>query len=43
MSGIPLGLLPPKIIADIGTPFGFCHCASILGHCDAGAQNLEFG
>src|ERR1019366_8119083 len=31
------------MIALIGTPFGSSHDGSIVGHCDAGAVNREFG
>src|SRR6266849_10289846 len=34
---------PPKIIALIGTPFGFSQSGSIVGHCEAGAVNRAFG
>src|SRR5882724_4078694 len=34
---------PPKMNALIGTPFGSSHAGSIVGHCDAGAVNREFG
>ncbi len=34
---------PPKSTAEIGTPFGSSHSSAITGHCDAGAQNREFG
>src|SRR5215472_7924728 len=34
---------PPKMIALIGTPSGDSHAGSIVGHCDAGAVNREFG
>lgn len=37
----PFGLLPPKIIALIGTPLGSSHAGSIIGHCLAGQQNLQ--
>ena len=40
---MPSGLRPPKRIAEIGTPSGFSHAGSIIGHCSAGAQNLELG
>src|SRR5260370_15460667 len=42
-SGIVLGRRPPKMIADKGTPSGFCQSGSITGHCDAGAVKREFG
>jgi len=34
---------PPKMNALIGTPFGSSQAGSIVGHCDAGAVNREFG
>src|SRR5437773_3862896 len=34
---------PPKIIALIGTPFGFSQSGSIVGHCDAGAVKRALG
>src|ERR1700679_1587741 len=34
---------PPNINALIGTPSGSSHEGSIVGHCDAGAVNREFG
>src|SRR6266567_4697259 len=34
---------PPKIKADIGTPFGFSHSGSIEGHWPAGEVKREFG
>src|SRR5437773_3106247 len=34
---------PPKIIALIGTPFGFSQSGSMVGHCAAGAVNRAFG
>src|SRR5947207_5402355 len=39
--GMVLGRLPPKIIADKGTPRGFCQSGSMTGHCAAGAVNRE--
>ena len=30
--GTPSGLLPPKIMASIGTPSGDSHAGSIVGH-----------
>lgn len=41
--GTPSGLRPPKRIASMGTPFGSSQAGSIIGHCPAGEQNLEFG
>ena len=38
-----VGLLPPKIKALIGTPSGLSQASSMIGHCDAGAVNLELG
>src|SRR5438128_2869820 len=34
---------PPKMIALIGTPFGFSQSGSIVGHCDAGAVKRALG
>src|SRR5580700_2426253 len=34
---------PPKISALIGTPAGSSHAGSMVGHCEAGAVNREFG
>src|SRR5204863_8007168 len=34
---------PPKMIALIGTPFGFSQSGSMVGHCDAGAVKRAFG
>src|SRR5213080_4713530 len=34
---------PPKMIALMGTPFGFSQSGSIVGHCEAGAVNRAFG
>src|SRR6266567_4345348 len=34
---------PPKMIALIGTPFGFSQSGSIVGHCFAGAVKRAFG
>src|SRR6185369_825940 len=34
---------PPKMIALIGTPFGFSQSGSIVGHCEAGAVKRAFG
>src|SRR5215469_8048602 len=42
-SGIVVLRLPPKIIAEIGTPFGSSHEGSIEGHWLAGAVNRPFG
>src|SRR5690606_1355694 len=42
-NGMNDALLPPKIIAEIGTPFGSSHAGSITGHCPAGVVNREFG
>src|SRR6266404_608496 len=42
-SGIVFGRRPPNMMAESGTPSGFCQSGSITGHCDAGAVNLEFG
>src|SRR3954452_24990475 len=42
-SGIVAARRPPKMIALIGTPSGSSQAGSIVGHCDAGAVNREFG
>src|SRR6266487_4625178 len=34
---------PPKMIALIGTPFGFSQSGSIVGHCEAGAVKRALG
>src|SRR5215813_3774413 len=34
---------PPKMIALIGTPFGFSQSGSMVGHCLAGAVKRAFG
>src|SRR5215831_16118834 len=34
---------PPKMIALMGTPFGFSQSGSMVGHCDAGAVKRAFG
>src|SRR5580698_544490 len=34
---------PPKMNALIGTPWGSSHAGSMVGHCDAGVVNREFG
>src|ERR1700712_2553532 len=34
---------PPKMMALIGTPFGASQSGSMVGHCEAGAVNREFG
>src|ERR1051326_7503681 len=34
---------PPKMIALMGTPFGFSQSGSIVGHCEAGAVKRAFG
>src|SRR5437870_6681162 len=34
---------PPKIIASMGTPFGFSQLGSIVGHCEAGAVKRALG
>src|SRR5436190_15563274 len=41
--GIVVARRPPKIIALIGTPFGFSQSGSIVGHCEAGAVKRAFG
>ena len=38
-----VALLPPKIIADIGTPLGLSHRESTDGQLEIGTQNREFG
>lgn len=43
MSGTPCGRRPPNSIAEMGTPSGFSHCGSMMGHCSAGAQKRELG
>src|SRR6476620_5774111 len=43
MSGIVVARRPPKMIALIGTPFGFSQSGSIVGHCEAGAVKRAFG
>src|SRR6185436_10664256 len=43
MSGIVVARRPPKMIALIGTPFGFSQSGSIVGHCDAGAVKRALG
>src|SRR6476659_6131807 len=43
MSGIVVARRPPKIIALIGTPFGFSQSGSIVGHCEAGAVKRALG
>src|SRR5436190_23291813 len=40
--GIVVARRPPKIIALIGTPFGFSQSGSIVGHCEAGAVKRAF-
>src|ERR1700691_2458135 len=42
-SGIVVARLPPKMNALIGTPCGSSHAGSIVGHCEAGIVNREFG
>src|SRR5882724_5754205 len=34
---------PPKMIASMGTPFGFSQSGSLVGHCEAGAVKRAFG
>src|SRR5579862_2359017 len=34
---------PPKMNAEIGTPWGFSNCGEMHGHCRAGAVKREFG
>src|SRR6185295_2250795 len=34
---------PPKMIALIGTPFGFSQSGSMVGHCAAGAVKRALG
>src|ERR1043165_763534 len=34
---------PPKMMALIGTPFGFSQSGSIVGHCEAGAVKRALG
>src|SRR5882672_11090247 len=42
-SGTVVPRRPPKTNADIGTPSGVSHAASIEGHCDAGTVKRAFG
>lgn len=39
----PSGLLPPKIMASMGTPSSLSHWGSMMGHWPAGAQKRELG
>lgn len=39
----PSGLLPPKIMASMGTPSSLSHWGSMMGHWAAGAQKRELG
>jgi len=41
--GMVEDLLPPKIIASIGTPLGSSHEGSRFGQLEIGTQNLELG
>src|SRR6266576_5730913 len=34
---------PPKMIASMGTPFGFSQSGSMVGHCEAGAVKRALG
>src|SRR5215471_16089221 len=34
---------PPKMMALIGTPFGFSQSGSMVGHCEAGAVKRALG
>src|SRR6266404_8972611 len=34
---------PPKMMALMGTPFGFSQSGSIVGHCEAGAVKRALG
>src|SRR5271155_1297807 len=38
-----VGRRPPKMKAEMGTPFGFSQSGSIVGHCRAGAVKRPFG
>src|SRR3954447_229023 len=42
-SGTVVDRRPPKMRPLIGTPAGFSHSGSRLGHCDKGAVNRAFG
>ena len=42
-SGTVVDRRPPKMRPLIGTPAGFSHSGSRLGHCDRGAVNRAFG
>ena len=39
-SGTPCGRRPPNKMASMGTPRGLSQSSSIMGHCEAGVQNL---
>lgn len=39
----PSGLLPPKMMASMGTPSSLSHWGSMIGHWPAGAQKRELG
>ena len=38
-----LGRRPPKMMAEIGTPSGFCQSGSIVGQLEAGAVKRALG
>src|SRR5947209_14950780 len=38
-----VGRRPPKMKAEMGTPFGFSQSGSMVGHCEAGAVKRAFG
>src|SRR5439155_22130278 len=42
-SGTVVARRPPKMIALIGTPFGFSQSGSIVGHCEAAAVKRALG
>src|SRR5512133_4195908 len=43
MSGTTFERRPPKMKAEIGTPFGLSYWGSIDGHCEIGAVKRAFG
>src|SRR6266508_5568403 len=42
-SGTVVARRPPKMIAEIGTPFGSSYSSAMIGHCLIGVQNRLFG
>src|SRR3954452_21595212 len=42
-SGTVVARRPPKMIAEIGTPFGSSYSSARIGHCSIGVQNRLFG